>query len=81
MIKQLIQTVYATNAEVSAQQDLALQTGTKNIQNQMGDINRMMGATEEGMKIISALVSVCCVGALVRVTSFANFAHRISSLQ
>ncbi|KAJ5051791.1 uncharacterized protein L3040_001562 [Drepanopeziza brunnea f. sp. 'multigermtubi'] len=57
MIKQLIQTVYATNAEVSAQQELALQAGAKNVQYQMGDINRMMGATEEGMKIISALVS------------------------
>lgn len=65
MVKQLVQTIYTSTAEVSAQQELALNVGTENIQNHFGDINRIMGVTEEGLEIISAMISVgimklCC---------------------
>ncbi len=59
MMKQLVQTIYTSTAEVSAQQEHALQVGTTNIQTQMGDINKMMSVTEEGLAILGAIISVC----------------------
>lgn len=59
MMKQLVQTIYASTAEVSAKQEHALQASTTHIETQMGDVSRLMGATEESLAVLGAIISVC----------------------
>ncbi|KAK2627938.1 hypothetical protein QTJ16_002584 [Diplocarpon rosae] len=57
MVKQFVKTVIASTAEVSSNQEHALQASTTNIQSQMGDINKMMDITEESLAILGTIIS------------------------
>ncbi|KAK6587045.1 hypothetical protein PZA11_000335 [Diplocarpon coronariae] len=57
MVKQFVKTVIASTAEVSANQEHALQASTTNMHSQMGEINKIMGITEESLAILSTVIS------------------------